>query len=41
MKLPVTLTLGLMLAVMVNGRPKTYLIETVDNADPLVMLIYL
>ena len=39
MTLSVTMFLGLMLALMVSGKPKTYLIETVDNADILVTYI--
>ena len=40
MKLSVTVFLGLMLmAVMV--RPKTYLVETVDNADDMVIFIFI
>merc|ERR1712032_1135996 len=35
MTLSVTMFLGLMLALMFSGKPKTYLIETVDNADIL------
>merc|ERR1712032_1215052 len=35
MTLSVTMFLGLMLALTVSGKPKTYLIETVDNADIL------
>ena len=43
MKLSVTMFLGLMLvmlAVTVSGKPKTYLIETVDNIDNPVTLLY-
>ena len=41
MKLSVTVFLGLMLVVLaatVNGRPKTYLVETKDDTDTLVTL---
>ena len=46
MKLSVTMFLGLMLvmlAVMVSGKPKTYLIETVDFDDVKVniLIIYI
>ena len=39
MTLSVTMLLGLMLALTVSGKPKTYLIETVDNADILVTYV--
>ena len=40
MKLSVTVFLGLMLvmlALTVSGRPKTYLVETEENANALVI----
>merc|ERR1712071_706883 len=33
MTLSVTIFLGLVLALAVSGKPKTYLVETIDNAD--------
>ena len=44
MKLSVTVFLGLMLvmlALTVSGRPKTYLVETVDNANASVTIIHI
>ena len=40
MTLSVTMFLGLVLALTVSGKPKTYLVQTIDNAGIPVTLIY-